>query len=103
MFAIIETGGKQYKVSVGDKLRVEKLSAEEGAEFSFDKILLKADSADKVSIGTPYVSGSEVKAVILEHGRDKKKIIFKYKPKARTRVKKGHRQEYTEVEIKEIK
>lgn len=100
MFAIIETGGKQYKVSAGDKIKVEKLSAE-GDSVSFDKVLLKS-RGDKVEIGTPYVSGSRVEAKVLKQGRDKKKIVFKYKSKTRERKKKGHRQPYTEVEITKI-
>lgn len=99
--AVIETGGKQYKVAVGDKLNIEKLGKENGAEFVFDKVLLVADG-ENVSVGAPYINGVEVKAKVLENFRDKKKIVFKYHSKTRRRKKKGHRQEMTEVEIKEI-
>ena len=97
-FAIIETGGKQYKVSAGEKIRVEKLNANEGGNFAFDKVLLKADG-DDVKIGTPYLGGQSVQAKVLGQGRDKKKIVFRYHSKTRYRKKKGHRQPYTEVEI----
>lgn len=100
-FAIIETGGKQYKVSPGQKLRVEKLDAKEGAGFSFDKVLLRVDG-EKVEIGTPYISGAKVEAKILLHGRDKKKIVFRYHPKTRYKKKKGHRQQFTEVKIEKV-
>lgn len=102
MFAIIETGGKQYKVKEGETLRVEKLDAEEGDKVSFDKVLMKSDDGE-VEVGKPYLEGSEVEAEVEKQGRDKKKIIFKYKPKKRHRRKKGHRQPFTEVEIKSIK
>lgn len=101
MFGIIRTGGKQYKVSPGDKIKVEKIDAKSGDDIVIDDVLLVADG-DKVSVGTPNVKGSKVKAKVLEHGRAKKKIVFKYKPKTRYRVKRGHRQEYTEIEIKDI-
>ena len=97
-FAIIETGGKQYRVAQGMKLRVEKLAVEAGATVTFDKVLLVADG-DSVKIGAPYISGEKVEAKVVEQGRDKKKIIFKYHSKTRYRKKKGHRQHFTEVEI----
>lgn len=100
-FAVIETGGKQYKVSPGQKIRVEKLDAEEGADFSFDRVLLRVDG-EKVEIGTPYISGAKVEAKILRNGRERKKIVFKYHSKTRYRKKKGHRQHFTEVEIERI-
>jgi len=110
-FAVIETGGKQYVVFVGDKLRVEKLSskggsasggkAEEGSSFDFDKVLLVADG-DKVEVGTPYVSGAKVTTKVLKQAKDKKKIVFRYHSKTRYRKKKGHRQLYTEVEITRV-
>jgi large subunit ribosomal protein L21 len=101
MFAVIETGGKQYKVAAGDKLKVEHLEAGDGETFSFDKVLLKSDGK-KVEVGAPYVKGVKVEAKILGSGRDKKKIVFKYHSKTRYRKKKGHRQSYTEVEITKI-
>jgi large subunit ribosomal protein L21 len=100
-FAVIETGGKQYRVAVGQRIRVEKLNAVEDAAFLFDKILLRADG-DKVEIGTPYVSGAKVEAKVLRQARDRKKIVFKYHSKTRYRKKKGHRQSFTEVEIAKI-
>lgn len=98
MFSIIQTGGKQYKVSAGTKLKIEKLNAEAGGNFVFDKVLLTADG-ENVKIGTPYVEGAKVEAKVLKQARDKKKIVFKYHSKTRYRKKKGHRQHFTEVEI----
>lgn len=100
-FAVIETGGKQYKVSPGSKIKVEKLDATGGGSFVFDKVLLVADG-DAVQIGTPYVSGAKVEARVLRQARDKKKIVFKYHPKTRYRKMKGHRQHFTEVEVTKI-
>ena len=102
MFAIIQTGGKQYKVSLGQKIRVEKLNADEGDNFAFDKVLLVADG-ENVKIGTPYVGGAKVEAKALKQGRDKKKIVFRYHSKTRYRKKKGHRQAFTEVLIGDVK
>ncbi len=98
-FYIIETGGKQYLVSPGQKIKVEKLNAEEGMAVVFDKVLLAADG-DKVEIGKPYLDGARVEAEVTENGRAKKVIVFKYKSKTRLRKKRGHRQHYTEVKIK---
>lgn len=100
-FAVIETGGKQYKVVAGDRLKVEKLNADPGANFVFDKVLLRADG-EKVEIGAPYVSGAAVEAKVLRQARDRKKIVFKYHSKTRYRKKRGHRQHYSEVEIVRI-
>lgn len=97
-FAIIETGGKQYKVAAGKKISVEKLLAEQGGSVSFDKVLLKADGGD-VKIGAPYLAAAKVEAKVASHGREDKKIVFRYHSKTRYRKKKGHRQPYTEVEI----
>ena len=98
MKAIIETGGKQYYVSEGTVIYVEKLDGNEGDKVVFDKVLM----ANGV-VGKPYVS-SKVEGVILKQGKQKKLTIFRYKPNKRsTRVKKGHRQPYTKVEIKKIK
>jgi large subunit ribosomal protein L21 len=104
--AVIETGGKQYKISVGQKLKIEKLDQEAGAEFIFDKVLLLAeDDKDEVEVevGSPYLKKVKVKAIIIETKKDKKKIVFKYHAKSRYRKKKGHRQQMTEVEILDIK
>jgi len=100
--AVIETGGKQYKVAVGQKIQIEKLDKEVGSEVSFDKILMLADGED-VNIGSPYLKGANVKAKITENYKDDKKIVFKYHSKTRRRKKKGHRQQMTEIEIMEIK
>lgn len=100
--AVIETGGKQYKVAVGQKIQIEKLDKEVGSEISFDKILMLADGED-VNIGAPYLKGVEVKAKITENYKDDKKIVFKYHSKTRRRKKKGHRQQMTEIEITGIK
>ncbi len=102
MFSVIETGGKQYKVSVGDKIKVEKLKGEEGSKIVFDKVLLISSDKD-TKIGQPYIEGSKVSGEILTQGRDKKKISLRYKPKKRVRVKRGHRQPHTEVKITDIK
>ncbi|MDP2695843.1 MAG: 50S ribosomal protein L21 [bacterium] len=102
MLAIIETGGKQYKVAAGQKLKIEKLPPGEGEPVVFDKVLLTADG-DSVKVGAPYVGGSKVEGKVLKQGRGRKIIVFKYHSKTRYRKKKGHRQEYTEVEITKVK
>ena len=99
MLAVIKTGGKQYLVSPGQKIKVEKLDAPEGQEIVFDQVLL-LDKDDKLEIGTPLVGGVKVIAKVLRHGKAKKIVVFKYKAKKRYKVKKGHRQLFTEVEIK---
>lgn len=99
-FSIIETGGKQYKVSSGDTLRVEKLRADGGAVV-FDKVLLRAEGRN-VTVGAPYIAGAKVEAALVRNGRGKKKIVFKYHSKTRYRKKKGHRQEHSEVRIGKI-
>lgn len=101
MFAVIKTGGKQYKVSLGQKLKVEKLDTEEGASVSFRDVLLIAEG-EKIEIGTPLVKSARVDAKVLKQGRERKKIVFKYHPKSRYRKKKGHRQHFTEIEITKI-
>ena len=100
MYAIIQTSGKQYKVEAGDEILVEKLDAEVNAEVEFD-VLLVADDAG-VKIGTPVLDGVKAKAKVVEHGKGKKVIVFKYKPKKNIRTKRGHRQPYTKVEILSI-
>ena len=101
MFAIIESGGKQYKVELGTKVRVEKLPVDAGGSVVFDKVLLKSDGK-KVEVGTPYIDGAFIEAKALEDGREKKKIVFRYHAKTRYRKKKGHRQPFTEVEISKV-
>ena len=100
MYAIIETGGKQYKVSEGDVIFVEKLVAEEGASVKFDKVLVVG--GDSTVIGTPVVEGASVDAKVVAQGKSKKIIVFKYKPKKGEKTKKGHRQAYTKVQIEKI-
>ncbi len=101
MYAVIQTGGKQYRVSKGDKLRVEKLGVDEGAKVALDKVLMIGDG-DKVTIGTPYVKGSKVTAKVTEHGRGKKVKIIKFKRRKHHLKRQGHRQWYTELEITAI-
>lgn len=100
-FSIIQTGGKQYKVSPGKKLKIEKLDVKAGDSVFFDKVLLAVDG-ENVKIGSPYVEGVNVEAKVLKQGRDDKKIVFKYHSKTRYRKKKGHRQPFTEAEIVKI-
>lgn len=99
-FAVIKTGGKQYKVSEKDKLKVEKLNTEEGKNVDFDQVLLVADG-DKVEIGTPTLK-KRVTAKVLSQGRAKKVRVVKYKPKVRYHKVYGHRQPFTEVQIEKI-
>lgn len=101
MFAIIETGGKQYKVKKGDRVRVEKLAAGKNGNVVFNKVLLLQDGND-VKIGTPFVGGVAVEARVVRAGRDRKKIVFRYHSKTRYRKFKTHRQPFTEVEVIKI-
>ena len=96
MHAIIETGGKQYKVAEGDTLFIEKLPVEAGEAVTFDKVLAVIDG-DNVTVGTPVVEGAKVDASVVKNGKGKKIIVFKYKPKKGYRRKQGHRQPYTKV------
>lgn len=99
--AVIKTGGKQYIVEPGKKIKIEKLEVEEGKEVIFDQVLL-LEEGNKLEIGEPLVEGAKVSAKVLVQGKGPKVIAFRYKPKKRVRVKKGHRQKYTEVEITKI-
>ena len=101
MYAVIETGGKQYRVEVGTELAVELLEVEAGQEITLDRVLLVADG-DEAAIGRPVVGGATVSATVLRNDRADKVISFKYKPKARRRVKKGHRQEQTVLRITDV-
>ena len=101
MYAVIETGGKQYRVEVGTELEVELLDAEPGKTITLDRVLLVADG-DEASIGRPLVDGAAVSAEVVRLDRGPKLISFKYRPKARSRVKKGHRQELTVLRISDI-
>jgi len=100
-YAIVQTGGKQYKVSPGETIDVERLPATAGSTIELDQVLLVADGK-KVKVGTPTVKGAKVIAEIIGDGKGKKVIVFKYKPKVRYRRMKGHRQSYTRLAIKEI-
>ena len=101
MYAVIETGGKQYKVSEGDFIFVEKLDVEAGETVTVDKVLVVADGED-IKVGAPYVDGASVTADVVKNGKDKKIIVYKYKPKKGYHKKQGHRQPYTKLEIKKI-
>ena len=101
MYAVIETGGKQYRVEVGTELEVELLDVEPGKTVTLDRVLLVADG-DEASIGRPVVDGAAVSAEVVRRDRGPKLISFKYRPKARSRVKKGHRQELTILRISDI-
>jgi len=101
MYAVIETGGKQYRVEVGTELAVELLDAEPGQSITLDRVLLVADGAE-ASIGRPLVDGASVAAEVLRQDRADKVIAFKYRPKARRRVKKGHRQEQTILRVTDV-
>ncbi len=102
MYAIIEACGRQYKVTEGDVVFFEKLDAEEGKKVTFDNVVLLADG-DKIEVGSPFVKGAKVEGKVAEHGKGKKIVVFKYKPKKNYRRKQGHRQPYTKVEITSIK
>lgn len=99
--AVIRTGGKQYIVKPGKKIKIEKLNKKEGAEVSFSDVLL-LEKNKKVEIGNPALKGVKVLGKVLKQGKDKKKVVFKYKAKKRYKVKRGHRQPFTEVEITKI-
>ncbi len=101
MFAVIKTGGKQYLVSPGDRIKIEKIEKKEGEKVVFSDIFL-LKKRKKTEIGTPKIKGVQVEAKVLKQGKAKKVVIFKYKPKKRQKKKKGHRQPFTEVEIKKI-
>lgn len=100
MYAVIKTGGKQYRVSEGDRLRVEKIAGEKGDSIDFSEVLMLG--GDKVSIGAPFVSGAKVSAEIIGQGLGKKIIVFKMRRRKRYRRKHGHRQPFTELRIKGI-
>jgi large subunit ribosomal protein L21 len=101
MYAVIRTGGKQYKVAAGGKLKVESLSAEVGSEVVINDVLMVADG-DKISIGAPVVAGAAVKATVLAHGRGDKVMIFKMRRRKHYRKTQGHRQNFTEIRIDDI-
>ena len=102
MYAIIEACGRQYKVEEGTTVFFEKLGEEEGKKVSFDKVILVSND-DKVEVGNPYVKGAKVEGKVVANGRGKKVLVFKYKAKKNERKTRGHRQDYTKVEITSIK
>ena len=101
MYAVVETSGKQYKVSAGEIIDVDKLSLEVGEKIELDRVLLVADGED-VRVGQPIIEGAKVVATVTAHGKGPKIIVFKYRPKQRYRRKRGHRQAYTRLMIDEI-
>ncbi len=101
MLAVIKTGGKQYIVTPGEKIKIEKVEKKEGSEINFPEVLL-LEKNKKIEIGTPLIKGVKVIGKIVRHGKAKKVIIFKYKAKKREKTKKGHRQPFSEVEITKI-
>jgi large subunit ribosomal protein L21 len=101
MYAIVESGGKQYKAVPGGTIEVDRLKVEEGTQIKLDQVFLVADDKD-YKVGTPTVKGAAVKATVLEHFKGRKIIVFKYIPRERYRRKRGHRQQYTRLQIDEI-
>ena len=101
MFVVIKTGGKQYKVQVGDVLHIEKLIVEEGQKVTFDQVLL-IDNNGKTLIGTPFIEDAQVRAEVIENFKDKKVIVFKKKRRKQYKRKRGHRQELTRIKVEEI-
>ncbi len=101
MYTVVEIQGKQYRAEKGALLKIEKLEKNAGDTLEFDSVLLAADD-EQVKVGTPYIAGARVKAVVEKHGRDRKILIYKYKPKKNSRKRMGHRQPYTVIRIQEI-
>jgi len=101
MYAVIKTGGKQYKVAAGEKLKVEQIPADIGQEISLDEVLA-VGSGESVKVGTPLVQGASVKAVVLAHGRHDKVRIFKMRRRKHYQKRQGHRQNYTQIQIQSI-
>ena len=101
MYAVVNTGGKQYKVKAGDVLRVEKIPGDVGSPVTFDKVLMVADG-EEINVGQPVLENTSVKGTIVEQGKAKKIIVFKYKRRKRFRRKQGHRQTFTAVKIDSI-
>ena len=101
MYAVIETGGKQYKVEAGDVLYVEKLAVEENADVTFDKVIA-VGTDDGIKVGKPYVEGCKVEGTVLRNAKAKKIVVFKYKSKKNEKKKQGHRQPYSKVQIDKI-
>ena len=102
MYAVFQTGGKQFRAEPGTRIRIPTLDAEPGESVTFDHVLLAGDGEDNVQVGAPTVDGASVKAEVLRHGRDKKIIVFKRKRRKGYRKKQGHRQGFTEIRIEEV-
>lgn len=102
MYAIIETGGKQFKVSEGDVIKTDLLESEVGSDVTFDRIILASKGGDSVTVGAPLISGASVTGTVLRQDKDKKILVFKYKPKKRVRKLTGHRQPFAEIKITKI-
>ena len=102
MYAIIQTGGKQYKVSVGDEIFVEKLNAEADDEITIDEVVAVSADDDSINVGGPFVEGATVSAKVVKNGKAKKVVVFTYKPKKNAKRKMGHRQPYTKLQITAI-
>ena len=101
MYAVFQTGGKQFRVEPGDRIRVPSLEAEPGETITFERVLVASNGSD-VSIGTPLVDGASVTAEVVQHGRDKKVVVFMRKRRKGYRLKKGHRQGFTEVRVSQV-
>lgn len=101
MYAVIKTGGKQYKVAVGEKIKLEQIAAEEGQEIVFDQVLAIGNGTD-IKVGTPLVAGATVKAKVIAQGRDKKVKIFKMRRRKHYQKRQGHRQHFTQVQIEAL-
>ncbi|MBV8154521.1 MAG: 50S ribosomal protein L21 [Candidatus Eremiobacteraeota bacterium] len=101
MYAIIETGGKQYRVAEGDVIRCDLLTSDVGSDVTFEKVVLAGSGSD-VKVGAPVLDGASVSGTVLRHGQDKKILVFRYKPKKRVRKLNGHRQRFAEVKITKI-
>ena len=102
MYAVIETGGKQFVVSEGDVIRTDLVDLEPGADVKFDRVLLGSKGGDSVAVGNPAITGASVVGTVLRQAKDKKILVFKYKPKKRVRKLVGHRQRFAEVRIDKI-
>ncbi|QGU00036.1 LSU ribosomal protein L21p [Candidatus Syntrophocurvum alkaliphilum] len=102
MYAVIETGGKQYRVAEGDILKIEKLDVEAGEKITFDNVLVVSNGNGEIKIGDPYLSGTKVNAEVIEQGKNKKIVVFKYKRRKNYQRKQGHRQPYTKIKIEKI-
>jgi large subunit ribosomal protein L21 len=102
MYAVVEIKGKQYKAQEGDLLKVDHVEGSNGDPLEFDSVLMLRSDDDKVSVGSPYVKGAKVKAVVEEHGRERKIVVYKYKRRKGYRRRRGHRRQYSMLRVKEI-